>query len=1323
VPTHEPTWCRQGLEPLTFELAPRARAATFAMDEPVSFSWPSQCNTRPVSFYFCKAASGAPGDLVEPGGYSGDKDRYSDIYETCSYDPSVCTRIFNNSLDLTYTWDHGGNGGLTGTYYGCVEDDKADGDGTDTQGYQLFDFSDPFCVQNLNMTAPVAGSTHAYRDDNITLAVKQSCMNYLNVSYCTDKNGLGPLADGVDVTCGDNPSCVFLGSFTAGESAHDSIVDSKDYNIVLQGRTAITGYQYACMQDAENPAAFDYSDLFCVQLLELHRPKGGTDGKIGPQGGVADDGFKYVFETLAASGQPDTIEFTWNETCKVGQTLYYCTDTAEWTTCSEFMAQGKCFQSTYIGVGDSSGRGPDERSPSSYFDHFFANASELYYYTSPLGDEGPAATEAGAVELWSGNLFFCVEDEAAEKTAVTHYDGTATVSDAFDYYMGGRGNGLFCVQWLTFPVINGSSGLTKSTTYALAGTGGVQDTFLFTWTETCVVNQRVWVCRDYIPTLSCEDVCQVIEVATTNQDPANTTNFEHINTRGLAHDFVNQINATASQVQLEGYVHFCVQDTSESDAYAWHPTQHCIQNLSFTSVSGGNVSDRINWDEIDPRYGINTTDDNAFYTTTGAPGPLGGDNNTVRTSELLRYDAGTFAHTAGVTSGELVTFTWARSCNVAQSIYDCGHYQPQIRCSQNTATCNFLGTVTDFTADGFVNSIEIAANTIQLGHRFFCVEDLDMSFAYDYFEPWYCIMAMELGTMFGTTYGEDAYGYQYESVSFPMKASRCDHKMTIFACKAATADFQNTCYQDSCEYTMGSTYKANDTVTTKWTGDSGTFYACMVDETDRTKFTWGALFTIYDNVEVLSCDTYTNVSQIPPATVTSTENKVFYTLRLGSLQEVILTTCNSDTDLDSTIEMYDSDCVTKDRVPNLYVSDTDTCTDAYRRLFEEDFPPLSLIEEPSSSTYNPYAQRRSLLEVLPTPVPVPVPTLLPIPVPTSLPIPVPTSLPIPVPTSLPIPVPTSLPIPVPTSLPIPVPTKLPIPAPTPQPTPQPTYQPTQLPTILPSNSHKPTPRPTIMPVPAPTPVPTPVPTISNKFASTTDPIILPAGDYCVVISSGNFAADDLFTTRRSNEGNYRLDIHCVAQPTFLPTPVPSEVPTPSPTPVPTPQPSPVPTPQPTPLPTLTPTPQPTPLPTILPTPQPTALPTPQPTPLPTPLPTGKPTSLPTPLPTVHPTPLPTSQPTIIPIPAPTSLPIPAPTKLPIPVPTSLPIPTPTKLPIPGPTKLPIPVPTKLPIPVPTKLPIPVPTELPIPVPTKLPIPVPTSLPIPKPTSPPVPVPS
>jgi hypothetical protein len=342
-------------------------------------------------------------------------------------------------------------------------------------------------------------------------------------------------------------------------------------------------------------------------------------------------------------------------------------------------------------------------------------------------------------------------------------------------------------------------------------------------------------------------------------------------------------------VGLAGYMYFCVQDTSESDAYAWHPTEHCVQNMSFTSVSGGSVSDRVNWGEMDPRYGVSTTDDNRFYTTTGAPGPLGGANGTQRTSESLAYDAGTFAHTAGVTSGELVTFNWARTCRVAQSVYDCALYQPHVRCSQNTAVCSLLGTVTNFTAGGaassalgedvgvtgYANSFKVRADQLQTGHRFFCVEDSEASFAYDYFEPWYCVMAMALGTPYGTYYGENSYGYQHQAVSFPMAASPCGHKMTIYACQAASADLLSTCVQAACVYSMGDTYKANDTVSAYWTGDAGTYYPCMVDETDETKFTWGTLFTIYSPIDLIYCGSYTDVTQIPAATVTSADNKVF----------------------------------------------------------------------------------------------------------------------------------------------------------------------------------------------------------------------------------------------------------------------------------------------------------------------------------------------------------------------------------------------------------------------------------------------------------------
>jgi len=89
-------------------------------------------------------------------------------------------------------------------------------------------------------------------------------------------------------------------------------------------------------------------------------------------------------------------------------------------------------------------------------------------------------------------------------------------------------------------------------------------------------------------------------------------------------------------------------------------------------------------------------------------------------------------------------------------------------------------------------------------------------------------------------------------------------------------------------------------------------------------------------------------------------------------------------------------------------------------------------------------------------------------------------------------------------------------------------------------------------------------------------------------------------------------------PTFAPTPVPTDDPTAAPTLAPTP------------APTLDPTPAPTPDPTV----DPTTAPTPNPTPRPTPVPTGAPTPVPTPVPTPAPTPTPVPTAT----PAPTQAP-------------------------------------------------------------------------------------
>ena len=174
---------------------------------------------------------------------------------------------------------------------------------------------------------------HAFRDynivTNITLSVTTTCQDFLILSYCTGKTGLGTSRGSVNVACGHNPSCVFLGDFM-GYTTHDSVTNTHACSIVLQGYTTIAGYQYACTRGVGNPAAFGCSDLFCVQLLTLHHPASGTDGTLGKHGGVADDGFRWAFETLAAKEtQSDNVVFymLWLDSSQEVFLTTFCLDT------------------------------------------------------------------------------------------------------------------------------------------------------------------------------------------------------------------------------------------------------------------------------------------------------------------------------------------------------------------------------------------------------------------------------------------------------------------------------------------------------------------------------------------------------------------------------------------------------------------------------------------------------------------------------------------------------------------------------------------------------------------------------------------------------------------------------------------------------------------------------------------------------------------------------------------------------------------------------------------------------------------------------------
>lgn len=67
-----------------------------------------------------------------------------------------------------------------------------------------------------------------------------------------------------------------------------------------------------------------------------------------------------------------------------------------------------------------------------------------------------------------------------------------------------------------------------------------------------------------------------------------------------------------------------------------------------------------------------------------------------------------------------------------------------------------------------------------------------------------------------------------------------------------------------------------------WTGDTGTYFACMVDETDSTMFTWtDANFTIYDPINTITCDTTQPVIQL-----WDTDIKWFYRFQVSTATNV-----------------------------------------------------------------------------------------------------------------------------------------------------------------------------------------------------------------------------------------------------------------------------------------------------------------------------------------------------------------------------------------------------------------------------------------------------
>jgi hypothetical protein len=636
---------------------------------------------------------------------------------------------------------------LTGSYYGCVEDDKNSGAGVDVEGSVPFDYSPSLCFQDLNMNAPIAGSTHAYLTDNITFAFTETCLDLLNVYYCTQAS------TSTSVGCASNTGgCTAVGTVRSGESDVDSLVSVYTYSFVLQGDQAVTGYQYACVQDTTNSLAYAYSPQFCVQQLVLAYTTGTSDGT-----NLASDGYTYDFVTFSATGYVDTLTFSWTETCGEVQALYVCTDTALMNPCTDFMASGICFETVYNnGEGEITGNAGS--------DSFSIPATALSYYTSSSGSAG------GTTALWQGPLYFCIEDYNIEKTDTTTPLATSTISDAFDYDTAYQ----YCIQWLTFSDVTGTSGdSSSSTTYALAGTAGVVDIFTWSWTETCAVNQRIWYCTSLTTSSSCEDACTVISASTTSTGSAVST------------------SATAAQVGATGYMYFCVQDTSESDAYVWMTTQYCIQNMAMTSITGGSNS-------------------------------------------------GTFAHNAGI-NVDTITLAWSVTCNVQHSVYQCSSYDTGNICS-SSAGCTLIGSMTSTTTTPTYSVIATALNT---GNLYFCVQDTTQSNTYDYYESYYCLQDMALGTVYGTYYGEANYGFMEESVSFPLTAAACGHPLTVYSCLAAGVDTSKTCL-GQCEYIMGTSAATSDTVTTTWIGAPGTYYACMVDDTDSTMFTWTtSTFTIY----------------------------------------------------------------------------------------------------------------------------------------------------------------------------------------------------------------------------------------------------------------------------------------------------------------------------------------------------------------------------------------------------------------------------------------------------------------------------------------------
>jgi hypothetical protein len=293
---------------------------TYTPASSVGFTWSSNCAGHTTSLYVCTANSG----------------------ETCSSSESKCSVLSASTTATSATW--AATSGLTGYYYGCVEDDKALGSaGLDTQGFQVFDYSTELCFQSLAMTSPAAGTggrlatssastTHAYLMDNITYSFTETCLDAIDFYYCTSTS--------TATSCGSNADCVHAGSLNAGDSHVDSAASVYTYSFVLQARETATGYQYACVADAANTDAFDYSDMYCVQLLTMASVLGGTNSGT-------------FAHTTSGTNSGETVTLAWAQTCAEEQSVYDCTYSAagqspgQGTRCSDY---AYC---TYIGASST----------------------------------------------------------------------------------------------------------------------------------------------------------------------------------------------------------------------------------------------------------------------------------------------------------------------------------------------------------------------------------------------------------------------------------------------------------------------------------------------------------------------------------------------------------------------------------------------------------------------------------------------------------------------------------------------------------------------------------------------------------------------------------------------------------------------------------------------------------------------------------------------------------------------------------------------------------------------------------------------------------